>query len=166
VGRTRAAGEVFGYDEITTQYYDRYLLPLMHTETNLNEGATGQESVDWLWKQWANVLRVRNKGLPIVGFTWYSLTDQVDWDSALRENNGHVNPLGLYDLQRNIRNVGRAYKQLIGNWRRVLPTQSVCLRVPVTLPGEWQEKCLGDREVVHRMKMRGKEEQNAPANRD
>ena len=39
----------------------------------------------WLWKEWANVLRVRNDGVPIVGFTWYSLTDQIDWDTALRE---------------------------------------------------------------------------------
>ena len=27
------------------------------------------------------MLRVRNDGIPIVGFTWYSLTDQVDWDT-------------------------------------------------------------------------------------
>jgi hypothetical protein len=38
-GRTRAAGEVFGYDEITRQYHDRYKLPVMHTETNLSEGS-------------------------------------------------------------------------------------------------------------------------------
>ena len=48
--------------------------------------------MNWLWKEWANVLRVRNNGVPIVGFTWYSLTDQVDWDIALRENNGHGQP--------------------------------------------------------------------------
>ena len=42
-----------------------------------------------------------------------------------------MNPLGLYDLDRKIRPVGRAYKQLIENWREVLPTQSVCLRVPL-----------------------------------
>jgi beta-glucosidase len=99
--RRPRAGEVFGYDEITRQYYDRYRLPVMHTETNLVEGPNGDEAVNWLWKQWANVLRVRNDGVPIVGFTWYSLVlDQVDWDTALREENGHVNPLGLYDLDR------------------------------------------------------------------
>jgi len=76
--------------------------------------------------------------VPIVGFTWYSLTDQIDWDSALREQNRHVNPLGLYDLDRNIRPVGRAYQQLIQRWRRVLPTQSVCLTVPVIRPAEFQ----------------------------
>ena len=106
----------------------------MHTETNLQQGPNGDEAVNWLWKEWANVMRVRNDGVPIVGFTWYSLTDQVDWDTALRENNGNVNPLGLYDLDRNIRPVGEAYKQIISDWREVLPTQSVCLNVPIVLP--------------------------------
>jgi beta-glucosidase len=138
-GVTRAAGDVFGYDEITRQYYDRYKLPVMHTETNLMEGPTGEEAVDWLWKQWANVLHVRNTGVPIVGFTWYSLTDQVDWDVALREENNRVTPVGLYDLDRNIRPVGRCYKQLIHAWCDVLPAQSVCLTVPVVRPQEHDE---------------------------
>jgi beta-glucosidase len=140
-GSTRPSGEVFGYYEITWQYYDRYKLPVMHTETNLSEGPTGDEATNWLWKEWANVLRVRNDGIPIVGFTWYSLTDQIDWDVALREENNRVHPVGLYDLDRKIRPVGKAYKQLMEDWREVLPTQSVCLRVPVVMPhdrnGDW-----------------------------
>jgi len=132
----RASGEIFGYAVITRQYYDRYRLPVMHTETNLCQGPKGDEAVCWLRKQWANVLRVRNDGVPIVGFTWYSLTDQVDWDSALRENNGNINALGLFDLDRKIRPVGEAYCRLIREWRQVLPTQSVCLQVPVVMPSE------------------------------
>jgi beta-glucosidase len=132
-GSTRAAGEVFGYAEITRQYYARYRLPIMHTETNLMEGPSGDEAVYWLWKEWANVLRVRNDGVPIVGFTWYSLTDQVDWDTALREQNQRVNPLGLYDLERQPRKVGAAYRRLIADWSAVLPTQTVCLQVPIVL---------------------------------
>jgi beta-glucosidase/6-phospho-beta-glucosidase/beta-galactosidase len=138
-GHIRPAGEVFGYDEITRQYHDRYGLPVMHTETNFDQGAEGDEAVDWLWKQWANVLRVRNNRVPIVGFTWYSLTDQIDWDIALREQRGRVNPRGLYDLDRNIRPMGEAYKKLLSQWREVLPTQSVCLFVPVVLPSEYDE---------------------------
>jgi hypothetical protein len=80
------------------------------------------------------VLRIRNVGIPTVGFTWYSLTDQVDWDTALREQNGNVNPLGLFDLDRNIRPVGTAYKKLIQDWRDVLPASSLCLSVPVVPP--------------------------------
>lgn len=34
----------------------------------------------------------------------------ADWDTALREDNGCVNPLGLYDLERRIRPVGEAYR--------------------------------------------------------
>ncbi|RZK29465.1 MAG: glycoside hydrolase family 1 protein, partial [Hymenobacter sp.] len=87
-------------------------------------------------KEWANVLRVRNDGVPILGFTWYSLTDQVDWDTALCENHGNVNPLGLCDLNRNIRPVGEAYKKLISQWKQVLPTQTACLQVPLIMPQE------------------------------
>jgi beta-glucosidase/6-phospho-beta-glucosidase/beta-galactosidase len=135
-GRTVAAGEVFGYCEITRQYYNRYRVPVMHTETNLWEGPHGDEAVKWLWKEWANVLRLRNVGIPTVGFTWYSLIDQIDWDTALREQNGNVNPLGLFDTDRKIRNVGKAYKQLIADWRNVLPASSVCLVVPIKKLGE------------------------------
>jgi beta-glucosidase len=133
-GSTRPAGEIFGYETITRQYFNRYSLPVMHTETNILQGPTGMEAVNWLWKEWANVLRVRNEGVPIVGFTWYSLTDQTDWDSALREKNGNVNAVGLYDLDRKIRPVGECYKKLISEWRDVLPTQSICLTVPVVPP--------------------------------
>ena len=135
-GDTESSGEVFGYTEITRQYYNRYRLPVMHTETNMREGPKGDEAVQWLWKEWASVLRLRNVGIPTVGFTWYSLTDQVDWDTALRFQNGNVNPLGLYDLDRNIRAVGKAYKQLIADWRDVLPASSVCLAVPLVPPSQ------------------------------
>jgi beta-glucosidase len=130
-GHSEASGEVFGYSEITRQYYERYGLPIMHTETNMKEGPTGQEAVQWLWKEWANVLRIRNVGIPTVGFTWYSLTDQMDWDTALRERNDRVHAVGLYDLDRNIRPVGLAYKKLIADWRELLPASSHCLIVPI-----------------------------------
>ena len=132
-GLTDSSGEIFGYHVITMQYYHRYMLPVMHTETNFTQGAGGNEARDWLWKQWANVLRVRNDGVPIFGFTWYSLTDQVDWDSALRQNAGNVNAVGLYDLNRKIRPVGEAYKQLIQEWRDVLPANSECVQLPIDL---------------------------------
>jgi beta-glucosidase len=108
-----ASGEIFGYYVVGLEYYRRYHLPIMHTETNLPEPG----AVQWLWKTWANVQRLREEGVPLCGMTWYSLVDQVDWCSALRENAGRVNPLGLFDLDRKIRPVGKAYKRLIAQWR-------------------------------------------------
>ncbi|MBI3974459.1 MAG: glycoside hydrolase family 1 protein [Chloroflexi bacterium] len=115
-GSIRAPGEVFGWYLVTREYYERYHRPVMHTETNMADesGAT-----DWLWKQWHNVQYMRYQGVPVLGFTWFSLTDQVDWDTALREDNGHVNALGLYDLNRTIRPVGREYQELIREFRTV-----------------------------------------------
>ena len=117
-GTVAGAGEIFGYYVITHQYFSRYHLPVMHTETNLGDPDAAPA---WLRKQWANVERLRLDAVPLLGFTWYSLTDQVDWDTALRENNGRVIRCGLYDLDRKIRPVGKAYKRLIARWRDVLP---------------------------------------------
>jgi len=123
-GGITPSGEIFGYYVITHQYFARYGLPVMHTETNLKDAEMAPR---WLDKEWANAHRLKQDGVPLLGFTWYSLTDQVDWDTALREDNGHVNPLGLYDLDRHIRPVGKAYRELIHEWRDILPAQSLGL---------------------------------------
>ena len=120
-GQITSSGEIFGYYVITKQYYDRYHLPVMHTETNLRDE---HEAPVWLRKQWENMVRLRDDGVPIIGFTWYSLTDQIDWDCGLRFERNKVNPLGLYDLQRRIRPVGKAYKKLVEQWRGIIPLES------------------------------------------
>jgi beta-glucosidase/6-phospho-beta-glucosidase/beta-galactosidase len=130
-GHLSRAGEVFGFYVIARQYFDRYHMPVMHTETNL---ADAEKSPVWLWKEWANVIRLKQDGVPIIGFTWYSLTDQVDWDTALCENNGHVNPLGLYDLDRKIRPVGEQYRRLITQWSEALPAERICLHAEPPAP--------------------------------
>lgn len=119
-GSTQASGEIFGYYVLTNQYYNRYKLPIMHTETNIKMPACKE----WLLKQWANLHRLKQDGVPIIGFTWYSLLHQVDWDSALRNDAGNINELGLYDLDRNIMPVGAAYKLLIEEWKDILLEES------------------------------------------
>jgi beta-glucosidase/6-phospho-beta-glucosidase/beta-galactosidase len=119
-GRVEGAGEIFGYYVITHQYYNRYKLPIMHTETNI----AMPHSVNWLYKEWANVHQLKRDGVPILGFTWYSLLHHVDWDSVLLRNDGNINPLGLFDLDRNIMPVGEAYKKLISQWRDVLAIEN------------------------------------------
>ncbi len=125
-GSLSPCGEIFGYYPITHQYFTRYRLPVMHTETN---GLGGQEPVHWLYKEWSNVHQLKKDGVPLVGFTWYSLQDQVDWNTSLRENNNHIDELGLCDLDRQLRPVGEAYAKLIGQWRDTLPTESNVLRI-------------------------------------
>lgn len=51
--------------------------------------------------------------MPVLGYTWYSLIDQVDWDIQLREVRMNVNENGLYTLDRTPRLVAAAYRDLI-----------------------------------------------------
>ncbi len=108
--------DVLGWYLLTKEYYQRYGKPVMHTETNLMDA---ERAPDWLWKQWANVLQIRRDRVPVLGFTWYSLLDQVDWDVALAERRNVVNPCGLYDLDRKIRPVGTAYRQLLETFGQI-----------------------------------------------
>ncbi|MBA3659528.1 MAG: family 1 glycosylhydrolase [Gemmatimonadales bacterium] len=115
-GTMCVAEDVMGWYQITRAYYDRYRKPVMHTETNHFDA---QEAPTWLWKQWVNVLRMRADGVPVLGFTWYSLTDQVDWDSGLTRQDGHVVACGLYDLERKPRPVAAAYRMLLEEFGRI-----------------------------------------------
>ncbi|MEJ7639672.1 MAG: family 1 glycosylhydrolase [Singulisphaera sp.] len=115
-GHIHPAGEVFGYYVVMKDYEDRYHLPVMHTETNFPEPEGASE---WLWRQAANVRRLRQDNVPLVGFTWYGLTDMTDWDICLRERRGTVNPVGLFDLERRERPVCRAFRDLVREYGHV-----------------------------------------------
>ena len=108
--------DVLGWYNITLEYYRRYRKPVMHTETNVLDA---HDAPTWLWKQWVNILRMRNVGVPVLGFTWYSLIDQVDWDIGLARQVGKVNPCGLYDLDRKPRPVAEAYKMLLQEYGQI-----------------------------------------------
>lgn len=114
---SKISGEdVLGWYQITKMYYLRYRKPVMHTETNVFEA---DKAPAWLWKQWVNILRMRADGVPVLGFTWYSLTDQIDWDIQLSKKAGHVCECGLYDLDRKPRPVADAYKKLLKEFGQI-----------------------------------------------
>ncbi len=115
-GTMCVAEDVMGWYQITRAYYDRYKKPVMHTETNTFDP---DEAPTWLWKQWVNVLRMRADGVPVLGFTWYSLIDQIDWDTGLAQKQGHVCACGLYDLERRPRPVAAAYRMLLEEFGRI-----------------------------------------------
>jgi hypothetical protein len=111
----------------------------MHTETNFVEKERGDEAGDWLWKQWSNLIAVRNSGVPVVGFTWYSLHDQIDWDIALRKKTGNIHAVGLYDSTATFGPPASPTSRSSSRWRHVLPAQSACLQLPIVEADEWEE---------------------------
>ncbi len=115
-GETITAPDVWGWYLITKEYYNRYKKPVMHTETNI---LNKDEAPSWLWKQWLNILRMREDGTPVLGFTWYSLIDQVDWEIGLTKKVGTINECGLYDMDRKPNPVAAAYKLLLKDFGQI-----------------------------------------------
>jgi beta-glucosidase/6-phospho-beta-glucosidase/beta-galactosidase len=108
LGRLRASGVRLGYAALARQYHERFGLPIMHTETNME----GSRARVWLAAQWADVLRLREDGIPIRGFTWYGLVNHVDWDSTLTDDAGRENTCGLVSLDRTPNDVYADFRTL------------------------------------------------------
>jgi beta-glucosidase/6-phospho-beta-glucosidase/beta-galactosidase len=108
-GSLGPSGVRLGYYRLAREYQERLGRPFMHAETN----AEGEGAVEWLLGQWAEVSRLRADGVPIRGFTWYGFIDHVDWDTALREDNGRQNRCGLVGLNRRPNPVHAVFRQLI-----------------------------------------------------
>jgi len=119
-GRRTTRRNGHGFFSLASEYYERYGLPLFHCETNRVSGA----AVEWLDSQWSDMLALRAAGIPLRGFTWYSLTDQIDWQHALRVERDDLHPVGLYDLDRRIRPVGEAYRSLIARYSDVMTSDA------------------------------------------
>jgi beta-glucosidase len=107
-----------GLRTLAQEYYARYGIPLFHCETN----RVPRFAEEWLAEQWEDMMELRRSGVPVYGFTWYSLTDQIDWQHALRYERDDLHPVGLFDLNRRIRPVGIAYRDLVKRWSGDLPS--------------------------------------------
>jgi beta-glucosidase len=89
-----------GFKELITDYYERYQVPVMITETS----AVGSDEIRerWLDSSVAMIKDLRESGIPVIGYTWFPLFTMVDW--RYRFAQGHVEDfyleLGLYTLNR------------------------------------------------------------------
>jgi len=111
-GRRTTSRRAIGFRTLATHYYRRYGIPVFHCETN----RVDRHAVAWLDEQWRDIVHLRSIGIPVRGFTWYSLTDQVDWQHALREERNDLHPVGLFDLDRRPRAVAHRYRELVATW--------------------------------------------------
>jgi beta-glucosidase len=112
-GRKCQSPNRVGLATLATEYHDRYRLPLMLSETS--RVASG--AVEWLGEQWHETARLALAGVPVNGFTWFPLGDVIDWRHALREKRGDIDPIGLYNMNREAHSVAAAYAGLIAGSR-------------------------------------------------
>ena len=108
-GSLRGVGPSIGWSSIARHYATRYRKPIMLTETNTGDPREGPK---WLWDTWHNASDLRADGFPVIGYTWYSLQNQVDWDIQLREFRGHEVGNGLFTLERKANPVAAEFRKI------------------------------------------------------
>jgi beta-glucosidase/6-phospho-beta-glucosidase/beta-galactosidase len=88
-----------GIEDLVRGFHARYGKPIFWTETSLAGAVQGR--LEWLRDSIDLVHRLRNEGLPIVGYTWWPLFSLVDW--AYREGQKPVEDylchMGMFDLE-------------------------------------------------------------------
>jgi beta-glucosidase/6-phospho-beta-glucosidase/beta-galactosidase len=87
-----------GFATLIEHYYQRYQVPIMITETS----AFGPEEVRsrWLEASVAAIKKLREQGVPVIGYTWFPLFTMIDW--RYRFGRGPIEEyrleLGLYQM--------------------------------------------------------------------
>jgi beta-glucosidase/6-phospho-beta-glucosidase/beta-galactosidase len=78
------------------QYWHRYSLPCMLTETNVRGHTTDRAT--WLKYVLEQCEIARDRGVPMDGLCWFPFLDSTDWGSLLFRCEGKVDPVGVYWL--------------------------------------------------------------------
>jgi beta-glucosidase len=89
-----------GFAELIRDYYYRYQVPVMITETS----AVGPEEIREKWLQFSleTIKKLRREGVPVVGYTWFPLFTMIDWRYRFSQEplENFYLELGLYKLNR------------------------------------------------------------------
>jgi beta-glucosidase len=95
---TEPEGE--GFAELIEDYYERYRVPIMITETS----AIGSSDIrrKWLKSSVAMIKKLRERGVPVIGYTWFPLFTMVDWRYRFSDEpvEDFYLELGAYSLNR------------------------------------------------------------------
>jgi len=93
--RSESPARLYG---IASAYYNRYGIRMMVTETSTDGKPIDREI--WLDETVSDCRRLRAEGIPMLGYFWWPLFDQVDWDGALTHRVGKIHEVGLFTLRR------------------------------------------------------------------
>ena len=104
-----------GLAEVVRQYWARYHLPMMITETNVRGLPT--DKVSWLKHVLEQYEVALADGLPLHGLCWFPQLDSIDWDSMLSLSLNRVDPVGVWSVSEDGRRRPTVFTQ---EWTRVV----------------------------------------------
>jgi beta-glucosidase/6-phospho-beta-glucosidase/beta-galactosidase/glycosyltransferase involved in cell wall biosynthesis len=96
--RQRRAENPVGIYGVANQYWKRYGIPLLLSETSVEGQPLNREI--WLESNVEQIRRLREEGVPMLGLIWWPMLDQIDWDGAMTHRIGKIHEVGLFNLKR------------------------------------------------------------------
>lgn len=102
---------------VTRRYRDHFGVPMMISEV-ATSGSIARR-MNWLGKSTGDVRRLREAGVPLVGYTWWPMFALVTWAwrQGFGDIPGHLLQMGLWDLDSNLDRIRTplvdAYKSLV-----------------------------------------------------
>lgn len=107
-------------DRLADLYWERYHRPLFISET-ASEGSVARRRA-WLEDSVAATARVRSRGIPLIGYTWWPLFALVTW--AYREGrkapDEYLRQMGLWDLRSTPQGLERVPTELVARFRELV----------------------------------------------
>jgi beta-glucosidase/6-phospho-beta-glucosidase/beta-galactosidase len=96
IGGTAPASQPVPLADQIVEYWDRFWVPCLLTETNIRGYASDRAS--WLKYTLEQCERARVAGVPIDGHCWFPFVDSADWDSLLFRCDRNIDPVGVHWL--------------------------------------------------------------------
>ncbi|MBN9606837.1 MAG: family 1 glycosylhydrolase [Actinomycetales bacterium] len=96
--RPRVNSWTEGLEEVLSDYATRYGRPVFLTETCWT--GTPEERIAWLDSSVESVRGLRDRGVDVVGYTWWGVIDMYEWTyrHGTRPLRDYLLPMGLWDL--------------------------------------------------------------------
>ena len=107
-------------DRLADMYFARYKRPIFVSET-ASEGSLARRRA-WLEDSVSAVCRVRARGIPLVGYTWWPLFALVTWGyrEGQKPPGFYLKQMGLWDLRSTEAGLERARTPLVDRYRQLV----------------------------------------------
>jgi beta-glucosidase/6-phospho-beta-glucosidase/beta-galactosidase len=107
-----------GFATLIDDYYQRYGAPIIVTETSAR-GST-QVRAHWLESSLAAIKGLRERGVPVLGYTWFPMCTMIEWRYRFGREplEAYRLELGLYTLSDNGSGARWRATPLVEQWRR------------------------------------------------
>lgn len=107
-------------DRLCTLYWERYRRPLLISET-ASEGRVSRR-LAWLDDSVQACARVRARGIPLIGYTWWPLFALVTWGyrEGHKAPHEYIKQMGLWDLQPTEGGLQRVATPLVARYRELV----------------------------------------------